>query len=67
MVPERTPTERESPDAGWSGEDARELDAARAARLREMRALTMSERLSRFQRLCVEASRIGHAGERRAP
>jgi len=35
-----------------------ELDAARAARLAEMRALTMSERLSRFQRLCVEASRV---------
>jgi len=36
-----------------------ELDAARAARLAEMRALTMSERLSRFQRLCVELSRVG--------
>lgn len=36
-----------------------ELDAPRAARLAEMRALTMSERLSRFQRLCVEVSRVG--------
>lgn len=63
MEPERTPAERESQDAGWAGDDARELDAARAARLREMRGLTMSERLSRFQRLCVETSRIGRAGE----
>lgn len=38
-----------------------ELDRARAARLAEMRSLTMSERLSRFQRLCVEASRVGRA------
>lgn len=44
--------------ADESSQAERDLVAGREARLAEMRALTMAERLSRFQRLCVEAGKI---------
>jgi hypothetical protein len=41
--------------------DARELDAARRARMRQMAALTPAERLERLHHLCAQMARVKQA------
>jgi len=52
-------------EKGASSKATRELDEARARRLREDRELTMSERLAKLHALCLQVTSVAGAARRR--